>query len=145
MKRRSTIAIIAITLILTLFSTAASAQLARSNFTWNQAPNPIYYTSTLEHNGVGQIIFEGVATSSSPGTFTIELQKKGSLGNWNTVSTTYTGRAQSSRQTYNVRTGNPVLGEYHRIYWPPQGSGTFRFRLSSASKPQSTTFSQVRF
>ena len=115
-----------------------------SDFVWQEAVAPIFTLSERDFSSSQTIAFEGVATSSGSGTFNVELQKKNVFGVWITQSNVYTVN-QHSNYTYNLRTGSYVVGQFFRLYWPQNGAGAYRIRLTSPSSPQVTGITQILF
>ncbi len=128
------VALIGVTLVLVLGITHAWAASQRASFNWYQTAGSTI-TLSASHNGSGQISFEAIATSVNPATFQVELQVPGFLGiGWKQVGTVYTVN-QHNNWTTSARTGQPVQGQYFRLFWPSQGNTNIRFVLKNPTQP----------
>lgn len=114
-----------------------------SKISWLQATNPTFGGAMNDYLApVSAVVFEGVATSSSSGTFKAKLQRKSGLF-WSDVGGTVYTISQHSNQTYSSRLGTYVTGQYFKVQWSVNTSGDYRVYLYDPSSPQSTVLQYV--
>lgn len=131
-----------ITFCLTTVMTASAV--GPTTITWIQGTSPTATVQSTYANTNANITFEGIAISPSPGTFQVRLQYKNAFGSWvdDTNNNTYT-ISQNSNQSYNLRTGQYVTGQYFRKVWVSHGNHDYRVVLYNPSNPQVTTLQDL--
>ncbi len=137
-------AFISVGMVLCLMSAITAFALGPTNITWLQGSSPSTAVQSIYANTNAIITFEGVATSSSSGSFKVKLQYKNWLGNWtdDTNNNIYTVQ-QHSNQTYNSRTGHYVTGQYFKLLWTSHGNHDYRVVLYDPSNPQVTYLQDI--
>lgn len=147
MKRKSIFCtIVAVVLILTVFSTSAFA-LTVPDFTWDQNGIPtLILTNTQRQTSNGTLVFDGSASAPVNAAFKIRLEKQNMFGGWDQVGPLRTGE-QGPGSAYHRRLGKNVPGMYFRTVWTGLStSAHYRIALIRLDneKWQSTKFREVR-
>ena len=129
--------LLAVLLITTAFSTTAYA-LTIPDFTWNQSDQSTKFLSSSQRTtSNGTLVFDGVAYSTSAGTFRMKLQKLTPSGAWLDVPNTAVIRAQNSSRTFHQREGVYVTGNYFKTTWTGLSTTTtYRVALERVYNPK---------
>lgn len=159
-KRATTKALIVMLILLSLLATSALAYnpdytktygVQNGTASWQQATSPTFYIYSGNKIGGGdQDYFEfyAVATSSSPGSFKVRLQRKVGIF-WvdaaGGASDYYTFTMDSGR-SYNPITGQYVQGHFNAANWySNEAAQEYRVVLYDVQNPQSIGLTNIYF